>query len=60
MGSRMTARVGVGALLGLTLAACASTHATGLESPAAPELVAAPLPAKIGRASCRERVSLNV
>ena len=41
----MTARVGVGALLGLMLAACASTHATGVESPAAPELVAAPLPA---------------
>ncbi|MBP7682481.1 MAG: hypothetical protein KBB95_11330 [Deltaproteobacteria bacterium] len=61
----MTARVGVGALLGLMLAACASTHATGVESPAAPELVAAPLPAnevdvsqvRALEAQCRQRFS---
>lgn len=65
MGPRMTARAGVGALLGLTLAACASTHATGVESPAAPELVAAPLPAnevdvsqvRALEAQCRQRFS---
>ena len=63
MRTRIMARAG--ALLGLLLAACASTHATGVESPEAPELHAAPLPAnevdvahvRALEAQCRQRFS---